>query len=404
MAFILCHFGVKNNEQGAKNKDFRSEERVTSKILVRYSLFIFFLLKQLQDILSQFPLADLSYTLSPISAGHINDSYWVQANGQRQYVLQRINHQIFTEPVSLGNNLQQVSAYTKSWTEKHYPKDSSRRFVQFIPTRSGENQFHAEDGYWRLMIAIQNSLSYDFVEEASQANEAGRLFGEFWVALSELSPTGISPTIDRFHDLQWRWEQLQHAFQEADEPRQKETSAWVQAASELMIYLQPVLKSIHSGTLPLRIVHNDAKLSNALFDKHTQEGLCVIDLDTVMPGYLLYDFGDMVRSMCCPVAEDDPNTAAVSCDMTYFEALAQGYLQASASHITAQEIESLVLSGTYMSLIMGMRFLADYLQGSIYYKTTYPTHNFDRARNQITLAQDLMRREKQLHSTLRLFL
>lgn len=360
--------------------------------------------RHLQEILSYFFLDTHIQNFSIIGSGHINDSIWIDKSDEDAFVLQRVNTDVFQDPKALGRNLELVSRHMGTWAAKYHPDDMKRRFVQIMPTKSGSSFLELDGAYWRLMYAIQDADTHEVLNSSEQAFEAGKLMGEFWVALSGLSPDEVAPTIDRFHDLRLRLEQLQAAFAGADEKRKAQAMTWVEHAEGLWHHLSPTVQMIENGELPQRVVHNDAKLSNVLFDKHAQKGLCVIDLDTVMPGYLLYDFGDMVRSMCCPVAEDDPNTAAVSCDMTYFEALAQGYLQASASHITAQEIESLVLSGTYMSLIMGMRFLADYLQGSIYYKTTYPTHNFDRARNQITLAQDLMRREKQLHSTLRLFL
>lgn len=357
-------------------------------------------MKNLHNILSHFPISGSISHLAPIHAGHINDSYWVYVDQEPAYVLQRINDLVFPDVEGLGRNLDQVSSRMKAWAERHYPIDFERRFVQIIPTRSGENYHQASTGNWRLMVAIQDSISFDVVEKAGQAYEAGRLFGEFWVAIAGLTADQIQPTIDRFHDLSWRREQLQTAFQAADPDKKARALDWTQKSESIWQSLQPLLKAIQSGDLPQRIVHNDAKLSNALFDKKTEKGLCVIDLDTVMPGYVLYDFGDMVRSMCCPVAEDSKALDEVIGDMKIFEALAKGYLQACASDLKRTEIQSLVQAGTYMSLIMGMRFLADYLNGNMYYKTAYPDHNLDRARNQITLAHDLLSREKQLHSTL----
>ncbi len=359
-----------------------------------------FLLKKLQDILSHFPIPQSISHCAPIHVGHINDSYWVYLEQQAVYVLQRINEGVFPDPESLGTNLQQLSACMKAWSERQYPLDHKRRYLQMIRSNSGKNYHQAPSGNWRLMVAIQDSISFDVVENADQAYEAGRLFGEFWVALSALPREQIVPTIHRFHDLSWRWEQLQEAFSAADDAKKMQAEPWMKDAEGLWRHLAPTIEAMESGALPQRIVHNDAKLSNALFDKNTHKGLCVIDLDTVMPGYVLYDFGDMVRSMCCPLAEDSTALDELSCDMQTFEALAKGYLEACATELTAIEIQSLAQAGTYMSLIMGMRFLADYLNGNRYYKTAYPDHNLDRARNQITLALDLHSREKQLHSTL----
>lgn len=361
-------------------------------------------LRQLQEILSHYPFNAGIHSFSVIGAGHIHESIWVNTVGEDAFVLQRINNHIFPDSERLGHNLDIVSRCMQAWAAKHYPHEHERRFIQFIPPTTGGHYLQAQDGNWRLMVAIQDSLTYEVVETSAQAYEAGRLFGEFWMALSVLSPQQIKPTIHRFHDLRWRWEQLQEAYVASDDAKRVRAAYWVAHTENLWHHVAPTIEAIESRTLPLHIVHNDAKLSNALFDKDTKKGLCVIDLDTVMPGYLLYDFGDMVRSMCCPVAEDSLQLELVRCDIQRFEALAKGYLEASASHITKQEVQSLVQAGTYMSLIMGMRFLADFLQKNIYYKTTYPDHNLDRARNQITLALDLKGQEKQLHSVLQSFL
>lgn len=361
-------------------------------------------MEKLTGILSLFLPAAESYQFAPIHSGHINSSFWVSQGEKPDFVLQQINEKVFPEVKALTGNLSLVSEQMQVWTFENHPQDAERRFLQFVPTTSGEKILQTETGCWRLLIAIQDSVSHEVVESPKQAYEAGKLFGEFWTALSSVSPHQLHSTIDRFHDLRWRREQLQAAFDIADDAKKEIAKVWVKNVEILWEHVSPTVQAIEKGALPQRIVHNDAKLSNMLFDQHTQEGLCVIDLDTVMAGYLLYDFGDMVRSICCPVAEDSRQLAAVSCDMQRFEALAQAYLEASASQITQLEIESLVQGGTYMSLIMGMRFLADFLQGNIYYKTMYPDHNLDRARNQITLAQDLMQREKQLDSTLNSFL
>ena len=334
------------------------------------------------DLLSQFDLPPHDYTCEPIRSGHIHDSFWVKAGEETKFILQRINHTVFSRIHLLQSNWEQMIS--------HLP-------FQLILSRQNQVFLQWKDQYWRLFTAIPQSESFEVLPHESYTYEAARLFGEFWLGMEEISVDQIQPVIPRFQDLGWRREQLRAAFDEAEALAQKQAIPWIAKAEKLWQHLQPLIGNIQSGDLPLRIVHNDAKLSNVLFKKGSPLGLAVIDLDTVMPGQVLYDFGDLVRSLCCPVAEDSRELEKITGDVQRFEALASGYLDACGHALTKAEKESLAVAGTYMSCLTGMRFLTDYLQGNVYYKTAYPDHNLHRCQNQFTLALDLQKREDQFY-------
>ena len=354
---------------------------------------------KLIPILSQFKLQSSPQKAQSIGSGHIHDSYLIKTNGPNAYILQRINHQIFPDVPLLSRNMELVCEQLQLWEQTK--GGDAKPALTLIKTHDGEAYFSHEGAYWRLFEAIPHSESHEVLSSPQQAAEAASRFGDFVMAMQDLPIDQIKAPIDRFHDLSWRWQQLQAAIPRSHQDRLALAQKALKNANYLWHQLQPLLQILPQ--LPLRILHNDTKLTNVLFDKKSQKACCVIDLDTVMPGYVLYDLGDMLRSMTSPVAEDSPDIATVFCRMEYAEAIIKAYLGACGEILTEVEKGSLAKAGLYMSSMQAIRFLTDFLEGDHYYHTTYPHHNLHRCQNQFALAFDFIKKEAELSKMIRPF-
>ena len=322
----------------------------------------------------------------PINSGHINTTIHIHTKGlaSPDYVLQKINSAVFKNVPDLIQNKILVTDFLRTKAKE------KENIVRLIPTKSGENYFVDEvNNYWNLMVFIPDSRVYLKAPNTRLAQEAGRLFGEFFYLLNDFEAEKLSETIPRFHDMNYRLEQFENAKQQARSElleSAKDSIAFVQENRAEILQLQELK---NKGNLPLRATHNDTKLSNALFDKNGK-GLAVIDLDTLMPGLVHYDFGDSVRTICSSAEEDEADLKKVFFLPENFKAFSRGFLQACKSILSKDETDSLVLGTKYMVFIMGLRFLTDYLNNDIYYKTKYPKHNLVRAKNQFALLKSLM--------------
>jgi aminoglycoside phosphotransferase (APT) family kinase protein len=269
--------------------------------------------------------------------------------------------------------------------------DLERRCLRAIATRAGASCHSDESGaVWRASVFIEGALSVDVPESPAQAAEAARAFGAFAAQLAELDPATLAESIPHFHDFAWRVDALERAVAADEHGRARAATVDIEAARRLARDVERALAREGAASLPLRVVHNDCKLNNVLFDARTGEGLCVIDLDTVMPGSVLADFGDLARTAACAAPEDEPDLARVRVDARLYEALVQGYLAGTGTLLTPVEIALLPLAGPLIALETGIRFLTDHLSGDVYFRIHRPGHNLDRARVQLRLTEQLL--------------
>ncbi len=335
----------------------------------------------------------------PYGSGHINDSYRAifQSNGcQSSYLLQRINHRIFKNPVTLMENIERVTAHLAAQVSDL--PDRNRRVLTLIPTRSG-GVLHVDGkgGYWRAYLFVDHATTYNSVQSSKQAFQAARAFGEFQRMLADLPAPRLHDTIPDFHHTPKRFAALEQAIAADVSGR----VALAQPEIDFALARNPLASAIINAGLPERVTHNDTKINNVLLDDSTGQGTCVIDLDTVMPGLAAYDFGDMVRTATSPAPEDEQDLSKVHMEFPLFEALARGYLSTASGFLTPEEKESLAVAGKLITFEIGTRFLTDYLSGDTYFKVHRPGHNLDRARTQFKLLQSIEEQEPQIRALLR---
>ena len=328
----------------------------------------------------------------PYGSGHINDTYRTvfDNNGaEAHYILQRVNHNIFKDVPGLMDNIGRVVRHQRSKFEAAGADDIDRRVLTLVPTRDGADFFQDSEGsFWRTYLFIEDSMGVDVVENTRQAFEAAKAFGEFQCQLADL-PGRLNETIPNFHHTRSRYDTLMEAIESDALNRAASVKAEIEFATAREGLVDSVLDLLASGELPERVTHNDTKLNNVLLDAQTGKGMCVIDLDTVMPGSVLYDFGDMVRTTTTRVAEDEPDTSKIQMDIDYFEALVDGYLETASGFLTPKEKELLPMSGKLITFEIGLRFLTDYLQGDTYFKTHREGQNIDRCRKQFKMVQSM---------------
>lgn len=332
----------------------------------------------------------------PFGNGHVNASYRLinQNSDLPDYLLQRVNHQVFRDIDSLMQNIEFVTSHIRKKlinSNENYDE----KVLTLMHTYEGGRYVEYEGQYWRLFEFMKTLRSFDEAPSINYAYEGAKAFGVFLNQLSDFHPGKLNTTILDFHNLEWRIRQLN----EATEVSAKE---YLNAARNELDYVYSFLSNLKgfntllkAGKLPIRVVHNDTKFNNVLFN---EEGaaLCVIDLDTVMPGVVHYDFGDGVRTGATTCKEDTEDLSLVDLDMEKFEAFATGYMDGVGNKLNEEEIRWLPVATVYMTFIMGVRFLTDYLNGSVYYKTNYATHNLVRARCQLRLSNMLRLRSDEM--------
>ncbi len=328
---------------------------------------------------------------SPLGSGHINDTFvvtYADSGGSSKLVHQRINTDVFGDPVAVMDNIARVLDHLAAKRRADDPIAAGMTSLELVPAIDGRN-FVVLDGdeYWRTYAHIDGAETIDTAATASQARGAAAAYGRFQRMLADLPGPRLHESIPGFHDTERRYADLCAAI---DEDRAGRAAA-CRAEIALAGSRSQLATAIERSALPERITHNDTKLNNVMLDVATGEAVCVIDLDTVMPGTVLYDFGDMVRSAAITTAEDEPDADAVRIDLDIFEALAHGYLGVTADWLTEAEIAGLGLSCEVITYEIGIRFLSDYLGGDRYFKTAYPEHNRVRARAQFALLEDMQR-------------
>jgi hypothetical protein len=347
------------------------------------------------QIVRQFQIEGELSAITAYGSGHINDTYCAvfgQAGIPVRFILQRINTAIFKSPVTLMENIQHVTSHLAAKLAGE--PDGERRVLTLIPARDGQVwHVDADGGYWRAYRFIEGACAYDAVESPRQAFQAAKAFGEFQKLLVDLPLPRLHDTIPGFHNTPKRFA----AFEDAVSADVANRAVNARAGIEFAFTRQPIVSVLLDAALPERITHNDTKFNNVLLDDATGEAICVIDLDTVMPGLALHDFGDMVRTTTSTAMEDEQDLSRVAMQFPMFEALLRGYLSSTGSFLTKKENAHLASAGKLITFEQGLRFLTDYLAGDAYYKVHREGQNLDRCRTQFKLLESIEQQEEQMN-------
>ncbi len=325
------------------------------------------------------------------SSGNINDTYQIITTTDH-YLLQRINHHIFKDVEGLMNNMSLIT---------HYLLNMNQTTLELIPTLEDTLYLEDEGNYYRIFKFIENSFTYDHSEYVEDFYRTAKCFGEFFKSLSDFDASTLIESIPNFHNTPVRYSQFEDSLKHGDKARIEEASEEIKELIERQ-YISHILYDLYNeGKILQRVCHNDTKLSNILMDKTTREPICVIDFDTIMPGFIGYDFGDALRSGANHTYEDNPNVDEVYFDLVLFEAFSKGFLESLKDTLTQGEIDSLVDGVKVIVYEQTLRFLSDYLLGDHYYKTSFPKHNLVRAKNQLALLIDIEKKEEQMREIIR---
>jgi len=347
------------------------------------------LVDHLKFVFHQFNHSNEFVSYEELASGHINDTYLIKTSQKPYVVLQRINHGVFKDVPGLINNKVRVSKHLLKKLG-HLPKNElKRRVLSFVNVKNEDFYYLDKDGnYWNMMVFIDNSKTFETVKNEEVAYEGGKLFGNFLNLTSDFDASKLIDVIPNFHNIAFRYSQFDDSLKIASSERLKLTKNYIEKVEELKEEMH-ILKNLKdAGDIKLRVTHNDTKISNALFDMNNK-GLCVIDTDTVMPGILHYDFGDSIRTICNSAAEDEKNLELVNFNLSYYKAYVKGFLEEMQSSISSIELKYLPLGAKTVIFSQALRFLTDFLNGDIYYKTAYAEHNLDRAKNQFKLFESL---------------
>ena len=344
-------------------------------------------ISDIREIVTHFELDGNITSADRYGRGHINDTFVVgvaRKRGNARYIFQRINKHVFRDPVSLMENIRRITEHLES-------KNTGRRScLSLVPANDGSYIFLDEEAeFWRAYRFIEGARTYDEVENTIQAREAAATFGRFQSLVCDLPAPRLYEPIPDFHNTPARYRQFHEALERDAHDRARHCGAEINRA----LFYEDVagaLMTLHeAGHIPERITHNDTKLNNVMFDEQSGKAICVIDLDTVMPGLALYDFGDLVRTATTPAAEDETDLTKINMRVDYFEALAEGYLSAALDFLTEAEIGHLAVAGKVITIETGLRFLTDYLSGDEYFRIHRPHQNLDRCRVQFALAASI---------------
>jgi Ser/Thr protein kinase RdoA (MazF antagonist) len=332
----------------------------------------------LGSVLKQFGFNENDCTIQPYGSGLIN-STWLIGHDQKQFILQRVNHDIFLHPEDIAFNTRLIGNYLS----ENYP---GYLFVHPCAGVNGEDMIKIWDSYFRMFPFVKDSHTIDTVQTPEQAFEAARQFAIFTRSLSGLDATKLKITIPDFHNLYLRYEQFENACRTGNKSRISEAKELI----ELVKQNKPIVDEYESckKELRLRCTHHDTKISNVLFDQ-TGKGLCVIDLDTVMPGYFISDVGDMMRTYLCPVSEEETDLSKITVRKEFYDAVVNGYLSEMGEELAENEKRFFHFAGIFMIYMQAIRFLNDHLTDDTYYGAEYEGHNFIRAGNQLALLREL---------------
>ena len=353
---------------------------------------------KLLDISRQFYIYGDLLHAEPCKIGHINETYiatYNQGGIQVRYVHQRINTNVFKDPDAVMDNFVRVTSHQRKKLVEQGARDASRRTLAVVPTREGRHFYRNGDGEcWRTLVFVEGVRTFEAVETPMQAYEAGKAFGEFQHLLVDLPGRRLSETIPNFHNTRKRFESLQKSIREDRANRAQEAKKEIEFALKQEKIVDVILNALAKKKIPERITHNDTKFNNVMLDVVTGKAMCVVDLDTVMPGSALYDFGDMVRTTTSPTLEDELDLSKVQMRMPMFKALARGYLESAGPFLTKGERAFIAFAGKLITFTIGIRFLTDFLSGDTYFRVHRPHHNLDRVRTQFKLVESIDRQEE----------
>lgn len=357
---------------------------------------------QLRNISLQFQIYGEILHAETCKIGHINETYTATYNqgGTRvRYIHQKINRTVFRDPVAVMNNVMRVTTHVRKRLEAEGAEDITRRSLTVIPTRDGMPYYRDLQGeFWRTFLFVERTRTFEAVQHPGQAYEAGLAFGRFQQLLADLGDPRLAETIPDFHNTRKRFEAFQKAVEKDHYNRAQSAQREIDFALKHESIVDVLLSAHARGEIPERITHNDTKFNNVMLDADSGRAVCVVDLDTVMPGLALYDFGDMVRTTTSPTLEDEPDLSKVQMHMPVFKELARGYLEAAHGFITPAERSQLAFSGQLITFTIGLRFLTDYLNGDTYFRIHRPGHNLDRCRTQFKLVRSIERQHEAMQN------
>lgn len=360
-------------------------------------------LQHVLEVASCFDFDETIVNVVEIPTGHINRTYHLQTEATRSYILQKVNTVIFKDTAGLMNNIALVTEHLRKKLIAT-GKDADREALQLIPTKKGEKYLMINGEAWRLYLTITGARTYDSATSNEMFCEVGRAFGAFQRELADFDASQLVETIPAFHDTVARYtyfEQVVEADVAARRAEVEEEIAFFMARKQTAGF---IVDGIADGRFPLRVTHNDTKLNNIMIDDETGKGICILDLDTVMPGSVLADFGDAIRFGASTAAEDETDLEKVWMDIDKFSAFAKGFVGGLEGSLTESEVKALPMGAYMMTLECGLRFLTDYLNGDTYFRIKREKHNLDRARNQMKLVRDMEQKMPRMNEIIESYL
>ena len=346
--------------------------------------------QQLLEVCKRFQIEGEYLRYEVVEGGHINSTYkvyFIRNDALKDYIVQKLNTYVFQDPIAVMDNISSVTEYIRAKIKKtgvtakrsvlHYAKTAAGVYYTVLP----------DGGFWRCCRYIDDSESYTQTANLKLIEESGKAFGKFQIYLEDYPVDGLHEVIPNFHNTVSRYEALRKAAEENQAGRLDEVRDVIEGYEELEVLATKPWRLMEQGELPLRVTHNDTKINNVMLDRATRTALCVIDLDTIMPGFSVTDFGDSIRFGANTGAEDERDLTKIDLDLSLFETYARGFLFGCGGGLSVEEIMLMPEGAKMMTLECGMRFLTDYLSGDTYFRTAYPEHNLVRSRTQMKLAQ-----------------
>jgi len=345
------------------------------------------MLSKLKEVFNQFDVKGSFDEAAPVGSGHIHETYLVKTSEAdcEDYILQKLNNNVFRNIPELQENIERITEHIRKKVSSVKGSDPDREALRLIKSHNGKSWITDSEGsFWRMMVYIRGTKSYDIVDSTSKAYEGGRAIGRFQTMLSDLPDPALHETIPGFHDIEKRIVRFSQVVADDIAGRVSESAGEIAFFSQRADDMRLIHKLGREGKIPVRITHNDTKFNNILFDENDKP-LCLIDLDTVMPGYFHSDFGDAIRTAANKAAEDETDLSKVKMDISLFKAYAEGYLHEADRMLNEHEKKYLFLTPIIITYEQALRFLTDYLEGDIYYKIHKPLHNLERTRAQMAL-------------------
>ena len=353
---------------------------------------------QLQEISKQFQIYGEILHADTCKIGHINETYsatYDQGGLKVRYIHQKINQTVFKDTVRLMENVTRVTSHIRHKLEEQKANDITRRCLTIVPTRKGESFYRNAAGEcWRTFVFVERVQTFESVQTPQQAYQAGMAFGAFQNLLVDFPGERLVETIPDFHNTRKRFTALQKVVARDHFNRAASAKEEIEFALKHEKLVDVILQAMAKKKIPERITHNDTKFNNVMLDEASGEAMCVVDLDTVMPGCALYDFGDMVRTTTSPTLEDERDLSKVKMQMPMFKKLAEGYLSTAGGFLTKAEKSYIAFAGKLITFTIGLRFLTDHIAGDTYFRIHRPGHNLDRCRTQFKLVESIEKQEE----------